>query len=890
MLTAQDFLAQKIDFNVQNISIKEAILKLSEIAEINVSFASRLKNIDKKISVQFEQNSIRDILNHCLTDSQIRYKVQGNGLVFLKKQLKKYSISGYVIDAQSGERLIGAHIIDLLSGKGIASNEYGFFSLTLLEGNYHLSISYLGYNLFQNKGTLEKNLPLKIELKPNLTLQEVVVTPGSILEPDNNKQALFYRSNQAAGITIPTKAVTQTPSLGGESDIIRATYQLAGITTGADGLGGMHVRGGEVDQNLILFDGVPVYNPSHTLGLFSIFNTDAIKQTTFHKQGFSARYGGRLSSVLDVRTKEGNLNDYEGGLSIGTFASKINIEGPLQKQKSSFLLSFRRTHLDKFIFNQTDRSKAGEGEGGGINYYFYDFNGKLQFQLSERDRIYFSFYKGADDFKDNGSYFWEDEDYIVDESSLVTNKWGNTISAFRWNHQFNPKLFSNTTLTYSQFNYDSFNAYEQIYVELEELEEDEEIEDFEDEDYYVYTDSEFINFRSNITEWAAKLDFDYVPIPNHFIKFGGHLNYRIFKPLIYSYDFDLDEEDYDYDDYEDIVEGFEESYTIDALETSSYIEDLWQISDKLNLNIGLNFSTFRSEDNTFLSLQPRLFVKYKLTPQTTLFGTVSKMNQFIHLLSTFGAGFPNDLWVPATDNFKPQNAWQFAGGIYQRLSDNWRLDLELYHKQMNNLVAYAENVDFTSIDDNEDNFWEYEIVSGRGKSNGVEVGILGSFHSSNLHFNYTWSKSDRVFDGINQGIAFPFSFDRPHTLKFNYIRNINPNLSISIGGLWSKGRPITLLSSELAINPIDQITDATVISKNTNDYRLPDNHRVDINMNWKKPTKWGGHNLSIGIYNIYNRRNIVYQYNEIIDNNNTSTESIRLLPILPSFSYRIYFK
>ena len=449
---AQTILEQKVDFNAKDLPLKKALIQLSRQINTGITFNGNIIP-DKTISANFEGKEVEEVLAHFLAKTSIQYKLVESQLVLYKVKRKQwYTISGYIKDGETGERLIAANIFDPKSQKGLASNEYGFFSITLPQGEQHLDFSFLGYATKSKKINLKKNTDLAINLKPSLTLKEVVVTSKGV------NQDAFAIANQANNV--PITEMSNLPALGGETDILRTISLLPGVQTGTGGFGGVNIRGGSADQNLILLDGVPVYNATHLGGLFSIFNSSAIKSAKLYKGNFPARFGGRLSSVLDVRTKEGNQRKLAGEASLGLIAWSGTIEGPIVKDKSSFFFSVRRSIFDVFLRPISRKVKERKGDTGTTGHTFLDLNGKVNFYLGKKDQLFLSVYHGNDNFSDSNQSIIDGLDFrtIAHRQDL---DWGNTIGVLRWNHLFSDRLFANTTLNFSKFWFKSEELYDE---------------------------------------------------------------------------------------------------------------------------------------------------------------------------------------------------------------------------------------------------------------------------------------------------------------------------------------------------------------------------------------------------------------------------------------------
>ncbi|MFI5195119.1 MAG: TonB-dependent receptor domain-containing protein, partial [Chitinophagales bacterium] len=575
--------------------------------------------------------------------------------VFSALAQKKFTITGYVKDTLSSETLIGASITVNGQGRGVTSNGFGFYSLTLPAGHYSISASYVGYQIVKAEIDLNKNTGFNFLLNPAIATNEEVVVYSK-------KRDANVKNAQMGKIDLSMAQVKSLPVLFGEVDILKVIQLLPGVSNAGEGNTGLYIRGGGPDQNLILLDDAIVYNTGHLFGFFSIFNGDAIKNTSLIKGGMPAQYGGRLSSVLDISMKEGNMNKFEVDGGLGLIASRLSIQGPIKKQKASFIVSARRTYLDLLIKPFIPKTSSYSGSG----YYFYDLNTKVNYMFSEKDRLYLSGYFGRDVF-----------DFKNAKRSFTTNiPWGNTTATLRWNHVFNRKLFANTTLLYNDYRF-TFNGSQ---------------------------DNFQLSLASGIHDLTAKTDVDYFISPKHKARFGGLYTYHTFTPNILTGH---------QDSTNFLPNNSNKKY---AREAALYVQDDWQISNRFQLNAGLRWSGFEQvgpytiyqedvngnkTDSSFYGrgkkikayggLEPRATLRYSISDETSLKGSVSRNLQYIHLVSNAGTTLPTDLWVPSTYRVQPQTSWQYAAGIFRNFHNNmYETSVELYYKRMDHQIEYKE--------------------------------------------------------------------------------------------------------------------------------------------------------------------------------------------------------
>ncbi|WKN44049.1 TonB-dependent receptor [Tunicatimonas pelagia] len=768
---------------------------------------------------------------------------------------QKHTISGYIKDATDGEVLIGANVFDLKSSGGSSSNTFGFYSLTLPEDSISIVYSYVGYQPQTVRLLLTQDTLINIELSESALLDEIVI---SAAEAEKIQEV-----TQMSTISVPIEQVKNLPAFLGEVDVLKTLQLLPGVQSGNEGTSGLYVRGGGPDQNLILLDGVPVYNASHLFGFFSVFNADAINNVQLIKGGFPARYGGRLSSVIDISMKEGNMKEFHGEGSLGLVAGKLTLEGPIVKDKSSFIISGRRTWIDvlarPLIRSQTDGEET-------VGYYFYDLNAKVNHKFSDRDRLYLSAYLGDDRFYARTNYTNSFGGVELEDRSDSGLQWGNITSALRWNHMFTPKLFSNTTLTYSRYRFDISNEYRN--------------ETLGDSANQKLVDSGFAKYLSGIEDFAAKIDFDYLPSPNHYVRFGVNAIHHTFRPGALNVRYD--------DDFsEDALDTLLGSQQTEAMEFAAYVEDDIELSRRLKVNIGLHASAFRVNGELYTSLQPRIAGRYLLNEQLSLKASYVQMAQFIHLLTNSGIGLPTDLWVPATDRVRPQTAQQWAlGGAY-----NWRsgyeISLEGYYKDMRNLIEYREGADFINV--NQD--WQDKVAVGDGRSYGAELLIQKKKGRTTGWLGYTLSWTDRQFDDLNFGERFPYKYDRRHDLGIAVVHEWRKNIDVSATWVYGSGNAITMPTAIYSGRGDSFFGNNIYDYGERNSYRMRAFHRLDASITFRKKTRWGERAWVLGVYNAYSRRNPFYLY--LDESSNPSRESqfrqVSLFPIIPSISYRFNF-
>jgi len=870
-LLAQNALPDEvlINYSAKNKSLKQILVELSDKSGVNISY-----NDDIIPAKEIEPFFVRTkklglVLESILKDTELKYKIVGNELVIIKDDYANleglFTLSGYLLDKETGERILFANVYDEYEKSyGVESNEHGFYSLNLPKGERLVTFSYIGYQKQSINIQMDKDKRLDVELDGRILLNEVVVVDTRI-KPSEEIEDLEV---------LPVEKLGSMSSLGGEADIIRMAQLQSGISTGADGFGGLNVRGSNVDHNLILLDGVPVYNAGHALGIFSIFNSSMIKNAKLIKNGFPARYGGRLASVLDIRTRDGSLKGFHGDVNIGTAAVRGTLEGPIIKDKVSFLLSGRRTTLDPWIKQGSELFTENEGS---FNYYFYDLNGKLNIKLGQNNKVVIGWYGGQDRFDRDGLDISQFQTGPIagkelQESSQNLWKWGNQIGTVRWNSNLGNKLFANLSLHYSKFDFSLFdNSRIKLFTPMEN-------------DTIVSFTAGL--FKSEIEDYGANLDLNFLVSNNYSLRIGGNAVRHAFNPGIVTLN------NTDFPNPEDIfltnddLDAALQEPNILGDEFRIYIENEVDIGGVLKFNLGVHGSMINVSSKTYPSIQPRFAMNLKLSQGISLQAGVSYMNQFLHLLSNSGLGLPNDVWLPSTENIEPQQSRQGSLGLEIDLGKDMSLGLGGYVKDMTNVIASQEGGIFSIVNTRD---WEDEITSGTGEGYGVEVDIRRRFGKINGWLNYTYSKATRQFEELNQGNPFPASFNREHSVKMNWLYQISNNAEFTFNWSYGTGLFYSFPDRYLRVNEARPVIIPLYTELNT--AQLEDYHRLDVSINFYNKYKWGQQKMSIGVYNAYNRTNplFVEVKRSLLDPNGIDTFATSLFGILPSFSYNLAF-
>ena len=787
----------------------------------------------------------------------------------------QHTVSGTITDQTSGETLIGATILDTRSGKGTTTNVNGRYTLTLKGSEAVLRITFVGYEPIYDTISLSSNTIRNYILKPSITLSEIVVTAERV----NSRE-----SSQMSALEMPVEQLKAVPVLFGEADIIKAIQLLPGVQSGNEGTGGMYVRGGGPDQNLFLLDGIPLYNVNHLGGFFSAFNADAVKNVTLFKGSFPARFGGRLSSVRDVTTNNGNDKKIHGNVSIGAISAKFNLEGPIVKEKTTFCISARRTYAD-FIMRPIIRKLATDIDGKTklvAGYYFYDANAKITHKFSDKSRLYATFYMGDDDVYTR----------IRTESSLAEdqyldfrNNWGNTVGGLRWNYVLNPKLFMNLSLSYTGYSNRMIAAIEKLaYITPDSVQQS-------------TMNGDYI---SKIHDLTGRLDFSFIPTPEHDIQFGTYYTNHTIIPSVASGSIDYFDQIQMDDPFR--MEAKLRDDTTRSHEIVAFAEDDWSINDIFKVNMGLHFSSFGVEDTFYPSLQPRISGRALLGENLSVKVGYAYMSQYMHLLSTTSVSLPTDLWVPSTKRIKPMTAQQVAAAVNYSIPLVVELSVEGYYKHMHNIIEYRDGA--TTFGSTAG--WEDLVCVGDGWTYGVEFLAQRTFGRLTGWLAYTWSRTTHLFNRpgqeLNNGNPFPAKYDRRHDFSIVLTYKINDWCDASATWVFSTGNTATLAMQKYPVASDDP--DAYDLNSNLsntlshvssrNNFRMPNYHRADISVNFHRQFKrknWH-RTINVSVYNLYNKQNpyLTYTSNQYSYRGySKALMQLSIFPILPSVAYTLYF-
>jgi hypothetical protein len=782
---------------------------------------------------------------------------------FTQSISQTYTLSGYVTDAKSGESIFGAKVFIPSIKKGALTNNYGFYSLTVPSGKYVVEFRLSGVQTKKKEITLNSDVRYDMELGESIQdIDEIKVVANA----DQNTN-----STQLGSHELDIDEIKTLPAFMGEVDIIKTIQLLPGVSSAAEGGQGFYVRGGGPDQNLVLLDEAVVYNAAHLFGFFSVFNADAVKNVNLIKGGMPANFGGRMSSVLEVSMNEGNNKKFRVKGGIGAISSRITVEGPLKKNKGSFVLSGRRTYIDLIM----KAAISDTSPFAGSSYFFYDMNLKMNYKLGDKDRLYLSGYYGKDEFNFGN----------IEDGFSVDMPWGNGIAALRWNHLFSSRLFMNVTGTYTNYLFKFGSAQDQFRFEL----------------------------NSGISDWGGKVDFSYYPSTRHTLKWGLDYTFHTFTPISVS----AESNDVEFDT------GLAQKLI--SHESAAYVLDEFDLNEKIKINAGIRYSTFQhvgpftryfkgdgisTQDSTrtyekgdliqfYHGLEPRISGRIKLNKNSSIKAGYAYNYQYVHLTSLSAVSLPTDVWYPTTSKAKPQQGWQTSLGYFKNFNQNmFETSIELYYKGLKNLIEYKEGaLPNDNVNDNTDNL----LVFGTGWSYGTEFFIKKKKGKFTGWIGYTWSKTERKFPDLNNGVPFPAKYDRRHDLSVILSYKLNERWVFSSAFIYATGNTLTLPSSWYV-----QDQDLLFNYGPRNSTRMAPYHRLDLSATWYSKAYKEQKNLETGetikvkkkvrsnwafsIYNVYNRANPYFLY---VDNDgdffsgnfDISIKQVTLFPIIPSVTW-----
>ncbi len=750
-------------------------------------------------------------------------------LTGLISSAQKITINGYVKDEASKEALTGASVVNASTKLGTTTNQYGYFSLTVAAADtIELLISYSGYTIQAKKITTRKNIQLEVlMITETSVLGDVIVTAG--------KSNRNVQKAQMGVIDVPLRAIKNLPVLMGERDLMKIIQLLPGVQGGQEGTTGFYVRGGNLDQNLVQLDEATVYNPNHLFGLFSTFNVNSINSVQLIKGGFPAEYGGRLSSILNITMKEGNKTKYQLEGGIGLLSNNLTFQGPIQKNKSSFIISARQSHINLLLKPLSSKTTS---------YKFYDLNTKMNFEIGDKDHLFISFFKGNDD----ASYF-------AANSLNYTTDFGNSTGTLRWNHLFGNKIFSNTSFIYNDFHL-ALATSQNNYYDL------------------LYT---------GIRDITAKTDFTLTPNTKHKIKAGFTYTRHTLSPA--SFSAQIPRRGKRLTINKDSIDK------LNSGEMAFYAGDEFDATEKFSINYGVRVPVFTASGKTYSFIEPRITTKLSVSPTSSIKASFTRMNQFLHSIPNSTAGLPTDIWISSSNRTKPQSSIQYALGYFRNFKDNEiETSVEIYYKKMDNQVLFAEgkqlriNVNLDSL-----------LVYGKGKSYGAEFFVKKNTGKLTGWIAYSISKTTQKFPDLNFGKEFPFKYDRRHVLSVTASYQLNKKWSLSAVFVYSTGGAFTVPTGRVSTLNSGTIFEGNYyLYEGRNNYRLNPYHRLDISASRKSTGKLFRKRFEkewvFGLYNAYSRLNPYFVYFEInAITNKPTARQVSLLPIIPSASFNFKF-
>jgi hypothetical protein len=818
-------------------TVKSFFNDIEAKTDVSVSYSHNALDDDRNVTMQGSEQTIKEVLSVLLADQKVVVLERKNKLLLIPEEKtrrinreQQVTINGYIKEAGSKEVLIGAVVFVPGTQAGTTTNNYGYYSLTLPAGSHKLVSAYIGYKTDTQTVSLKDDLRRDVMLEPQNKLEEIKVTKEE-------------KHNSPDHIQVSYTDIKERPALLGETDVMRTLQNYAGVTSGTDGTSVVLVRGGEPGQNLNLLDGTPLYYVDHFFGLTSVFNSEAVKSVDFHKGSFPSRYGGRVSSVIDVNTRDGDMEHWGGQFSVGLVKGTFNLEGPLVKDKASIMVSARRTWIDGFWRFFTDDLKLD----------FYDVNAKANYIVDKNNRLYLSFYNGRDQYK------------ISIDSGDLSTRWGNTVAMARWTNIVSPKLFVNTYLTYSQFRFE-LNDTREIITEG------------------TIRDLGTYSGKSSINDATLKFAANWYPSSSHRVEAGVSYSNAGFTPV--SLETKLSKGGVGMAPY---------SYQFQSNEIVLYGEDEIKLGRKWILRPGLHFANWIGNTFNYSSLQPRVYLSYNIARRHMVYASFTQMAQFLHLINNNSYGLPTNFWIPSTDDIAPEESYMSTVGYSARPVKGMNYSIEFYYKDIENVTSY--NMGKTIFDNSVD--WADNIVQGRGTSYGAEFSFRQALGKFRFMSAYTLSWSWRQFDALNSGKRFPYKYDRRHNIKAGLVFKGSEEFDMAANWMYMSGEAITLpdqiypdFDNNLMIEPNNYIysTNYTYNYVEWNNYRLPAVHRLDLVFNFTHvKSKRMARTWSFGVFNAYAQKNVMFV--QLMNNTNGtfSLKGIAPLRFIPYVCYQLKF-
>lgn len=834
--------AQDIFHKIYKPGIKKGTAKayLEDIHKqtgVIISYSEAHIRSDKKLSLPESRYEIASALRIILEDMPVQFAEKNDKILIFPASVgilanppppADITINGYIRDSSTREALIGAALYIPELGTGTVTNNHGFYSLTLPTGRYHVLVSYIGYRQQQLTIQGEGNHRTDILMGYIPELEEVFIT-------DSKEKPSDHRHLNA-------EAINSYTSLLGDNDIMRALQHTPGVQPGIDGSTGLIVRGGEQGQNLSLLDGVPLYYTDHFMGISSIYNTDAIKSADFYTGAFPSRYGGRISSIMDVNTRDGDMEHLGGQVKLGLLNGSLSLEGPVVKNKASAIVTARRSWID-LLWRPFDNS---------LGFDFYDINAKANLVINNANRLFLSVYNGRDQFR------------VSEEDNYSRSRWGNTFIALKENAILGPKVFLHTTATYSAYRYTLNGEVPAV--------------------YYDTTISPLsYEGKSTVKEQAIRMQLYWYPTPAHHIEAGFRYANASFAPATTVYN---DGQNY----FENAASPMQRFTSNEAV---AYVEDEITAGNRWKFRLGLHWANWFNGDYTYPSLQPRLFASYRATKSLTFFASASRMAQFLHMFSNNPTGFSSDVWLPSTKTIKPEIATSGNIGFNVRAAGELEYGVELYYKDMRNLLSTRFSGDLFS--NMIDQTWEQQLTQGSGRGYGAEFHVSKQFGPLWLSGAYTLARSERKFAELNNGETFPFRYDRRHNLHMDGVWQPGKGITINVGFTYLSGSYISVPDQtypdfdNALLNGLINFGN-TYNYSSVNNYRLPALHHLDFAVNFvKKKGARYRRTITLGMYNLYGRRNLVGTGLNTDDNGNLYLTGYSITRFIPTLSYQLQF-
>lgn len=833
------------------VTIEDLMEQVKQVYPVSFVYDASIKLDIPYAGKHIDMHSLESALSTLFEHTGIQWEMNGEYVIL--KKLSSYTLSGYVYQ-ENGETVINATVWDITSHTGTLTNEHGFYSLTLSEGTHKIRFSHIGSGELLEEITLKGNKTKNIWLKSDYRIEEVVVTA------DLNSP--LY-TTQTGKVSLTAKDFVNGNNFMSSPDVVKKLQSLSGVASGTELISGLYVHGGNNDENLFLLDGTPLYQVNHAGGLFSAFNTDIIKNIDFYKSGFPARYGGRLSSVVDVRTNDGNLKKYRGSFTLGLLEGRIQFEGPIVKNRTSFNVALRRTWMDLLtapalaIINSSRRNKQN------LRYAFHDFNAKVTHIFSEKSRADISLYSGNDLFKfRHKEYLFDPEPTNVDKFSL---QWGNFTASANWKYIFSHKMFANITGVYTH-NQSNFN-----YLSEERL------------GYIEGTKGAIVKEqrnRSTIHDFGYRMEFDYRPNVWNHIRFGSNYMHHLFVPQNY------------YSKYDDASQNAltnQISSRYRSNEFTLYAEDELSVGKRVKLNGGIHYTLFGISGTKYHSIEPRAAINLRLCDNASLKVSYTEMSQFMHQLSATYLNLPTDYWVPSTAHITPMKSRQWAAGVYGRLPYGIRWSLEGFYKTMDNLIEYDGS---SGVLNPTADRWENEVRTGKRKAYGMETDVSYSNGKTSVDASYTLSWSKRYFPDFYPA-WYPDKFDNRHKFSVSISHKFNDRIDAYASWNYRSGNRITLPSQQVdapVIPGVEKTNEEMLVYEMPNNVSLPAYHRLDVGINFRKTTKRGFERIwNVSLYNAYCRMNPLYVTVQQNPDGTFVGKAHGVFPVIPSFSYTLKF-